>query len=151
MPAATRVGAALGMMKGRKIMFMHWTLPAMVDRRCAEKTSVRGGTVAAAADILDDGESYELVVEMPGVTQDNLKLDLEKGTLIVRGERNGYSEKERVLYNGRHAGRAIEKRFSIGEDVDRSGVKAVLENGLLRVTLPRKAEEKSRKIEIEVK
>lgn len=131
-------------------MFMHWMLPA-TDRCFTGRTESRPGTIAAAADVVDDGENYELVLEMPGVAQENLSLALEERTLVVRGTRNGYSDEQHVLYDGRRAGHTLEGRFSIGEDVDRSRVRARLENGLLRVTLPRKAEEKRKRIEVEVK
>jgi HSP20 family protein len=109
------------------------------------------GTITPAADVLDDGESYQVIMEMPGVTQEGLSIQLEARELVVRGERKAYEKDAKLLYASRLHGSKLEKRFSLGEDVDRAVVTANLENGLLTVTLPRKAEVKARKIEVEVK
>lgn len=128
---------------------LYWNVPA--TRRFASSVDTRPRNLTPAADVLDDGDTYQLVLEMPGVTQDKLMIDLEHGELIVRGERSGYDDKLQLKYNGRFAASTLEKRFTLGEDVDRTNVSATLENGLLYITLPRKAEDKTRKIAVEVK
>jgi HSP20 family protein len=116
----------------------------MLDRRVDT-------TMTPAADVLDDGESYQIILEMPGVSQEGLTIKLEAKELVVRGERSAYEKDARLLYSGRSHGTKLERRFSLGEDVDRAAVTAHLENGLLTLTLPRKAEVKARTIEVEVK
>lgn len=129
-------------------MFLQWTHPTS-HRRSLERTV--SGTVTPAADVLDDGDSYQIILEMPGVTQDGLTIQLEAKELLVTGERKAYEKDAKLLYASRSHGTKLEKRFSLGEDVDRDAVNANLENGLLTITLPRKAEVKARKIEVEVK
>jgi HSP20 family molecular chaperone IbpA len=114
------------------------------------KETARLTTVTPAADILDDGENYHLVLELPGVGQEDLELTLEKDHLLVRASRGNHDESLQLLYDGRRVQRAFERRFSIGNGVDRENVSARLENGLLHVRLPRRAEEKRRRIEIAV-
>jgi HSP20 family protein len=129
-------------------MFLQWTHPAsqraMFDRQVDT-------TMTPAADVLDDGESYQIILEMPGVTQEGLTIKLEAKELVVQGERNAYEKDARLLHAGRSHGTKLEKRFSLGEDIDRAAVTAHLENGLLTITLPRRAEVKARSIEVEVK
>jgi HSP20 family molecular chaperone IbpA len=129
-------------------MFLQWTQPTATRRSLDQYVNDR---VTPAADVLDDGESYQVVLEMPGVTQEGLTIQLEARELVVRGERQAYGKDAKLLYASRSHGSRLEKRFSLGEDVERSAVTANLENGLLTVTLPRKAEVKARKIEVEVK
>lgn len=129
-------------------MFLTWTHPTTQRRMLDRHIDM---PVTPAADVLDDGESYQIVLEMPGVSQEGLSIQLEAKEIVVRGERSAYEKDARLLYSGRSHGTKLEKRFTLGEDVDRTAVKAHLENGLLTVTLPRKAEVKARKIEIEVK
>lgn len=129
-------------------MFLTWTHPA-AQRRILDRSVDL--PLTPAADVLDDGESYQIVLEMPGVSQEGLSIQLEAKELVVRGERSAYEKDARMLYTGRSHGTKLEKRFTLGEDVDRASVTAHLENGLLTVRLPRKAEVKARKIEVEVK
>jgi HSP20 family protein len=104
-----------------------------------------------AVDILDDGDSYQVVMELPGVSRENLTLTLEKDALIVHATRPQYDERLQVLHDGRASTGAFERRLTLGNEVDRGQVTARLENGLLYVTLPRRAEEKRRRIEVEVR
>ena len=129
-------------------MFLQWTQPT-TSRRSLDRYV--DSTTTPAADILDDDDSYQVILEMPGVTQEGLSIQLEARELVIRGERPVYEKDAKLVYASRSLGSKLEKRFSLGEDVERSAVTANLENGLLTVTLPRKAEVKARKIEVEVK
>ena len=129
-------------------MFLQMTHPRMTRRVMPEGYE---STATPAADVLDDGDSYQIILEMPGVNQEGLNIELETKELVVRGERKAYEKDARLLHAGRAHGTKLEKRFSLGDDVDRAAVTAHLENGLLTVTLPRRAEVKARKIEVEVK
>ena len=132
-------------------MFMQWTQPTTSRRNLDRLNRYVDSTITPAADVLDDGESYQIILEMPGVTQEGLSIQLEARELVIQGERKAYEKDAKLLYASRAHGSKMEKRFSLGEDVDRSAVTANLENGLLTVTLPRRAEVKARKIEVEVK
>ena len=131
-------------------MYVRWMLPT-ADLHCAPREEVRDNKVTPAVDILDDGDSYHVVLELPGVARENLTLTLEKDELIVHATRPGHDERTQVVHDGRASTRAFERRLAIGEGVDRDHVSARLENGLLYVTLPRRAEEKRRRIEVEVR
>jgi HSP20 family molecular chaperone IbpA len=123
-----------------------WTLPA------TERTApVRRGTLMPPADVIDDGDAYRVIVELPGVAESDVVIDLEGSALTVHATRPAYAEGTRLLYQGRFAERAFEKQFTLGDDIDRSHVAAQLRNGLLQITLPRKAEEKPRRIAVEVR
>ena len=132
-------------------MFMQWTQPTSSRRNLQRLNRYVDSTVTPAADVLDDGDSYQIILELPGVTQDGLSIQLEARELVIQGERKAYEKDAKLLYASRTHGSKLEKRFSLGEDVDRSAVTANLENGLPTVTLPRRAEVKARKIEVEVK
>ncbi len=129
-------------------MYLQMTYPRMT-RHCLPEGS--NDTTIPSADVLDDGDSYQIILEMPGVTQEGLSIELEAKALVIRGERKAYDENAKLLHAGRMNGTKLERRFSLGDDVDRAAVTAHLENGLLSVKLPRKAEVKSRKIKVEVK
>jgi HSP20 family protein len=133
-------------------MLMNWTLP--VDRILDEwlennAAHGRADTVAPVADVTDDGEMFRIVMELPGVAKDGLEIELTDDAIRVRGQRPALSEKEKLLVDGRHAGRVFERQFTLGREIDRDKVNARLENGLLTLTLPRRAEVKPQRIQVE--
>lgn len=103
-----------------------------------------------AADVTDDGEVFRIVMELPGVTKDGLEIELKDEYLKVSGKRPAAPEAQKFLVNGRDAALPFERRFTLGKDVDREHVKAQLADGLLTVTLPRRAEVKPHRVEVEV-
>jgi HSP20 family molecular chaperone IbpA len=127
-------------------MLMNWTLPA--ECHLAAETS-RTEVLCPRVDVVDEGDAYRLIGEMPGVSQDALSVQLEADELLLRGTRKGL-DPERLLKNGRRADLPFEARVALGGDVDRGQIRARLEDGLVHVTLPRKEEDKPRKIEVEI-
>ena len=129
-------------------MVVRWMLP-VTGRQCEPQEGVRRATLTPAADVLDDGDSYHVMVELPGVPKENVSLTLEEDFLLVSAPRPSRPEGMQVLHDGRQSEWVFERRFSLGDGVDRYHVQARLEHGLLHITLPRRAEEKRRRIEVE--
>jgi HSP20 family protein len=88
------------------------------------------------ADLIDDGEAYRVIVEVPGVTEANLELALEKGKLIVAGVRESFSEEARHLLSERQLG-PFQRIFELPGSYDSDRVSAHLQAGLLVVVLPK--------------
>src|SRR5262245_55570012 len=130
-------------------MLLSWTLPMerILDSWLATDGVDRKEFVTPAADVTDDGEVFRIVMDMPGVTRDGLEVELENDVLRVRGKRPAV-EREHLVVDGRGADRPFERRFTLGKDVDRSNIKARLENGVVTITLPRRAEVKPHRIEV---
>jgi HSP20 family protein len=129
-------------------MLLNWTLP--VERLLNEFEASRPDSLAPAADIVETEDGYRLMVEMPGVTRDQLTIDLENDTLTLRGIRQAEPQDKGLVVNGRSAELPYVKRFTIGKDLDRARIQAKLENGLLTVTLPRREDTKPTRIEVQV-
>jgi HSP20 family molecular chaperone IbpA len=89
--------------------------------------------VAPAVDVLENREEVLLVADLPGVTQDNLRVDLEEERLIIEGKREGWDYR---------------RSFFMPEGIDREKVSAVLKNGVLTLHLPKAAAVKPRRIEV---
>jgi len=115
----------------------------------AHETSTTTQGVVPRVDVVDEGDAYQLIVEMPGVSKDSLSVHLEAEDLLLRGARKAI-DSDHLLRNGRCADLPFEARFTIGADVDRGKITARLEDGLVYVKLPRREEDKPRKIEVEV-
>lgn len=92
----------------------------------------------------DDNVFVEMI--MPGVNEDDLDISLEGKRLTVRGERSvALPEGVRVIRHERLDGR-FERQIQLPYRVEAEGVKALLENGVLTVTLPRAEADKPRQI-----
>lgn len=129
-------------------MLLNWTIPMGFADCEPSRTGMDG--VRTISDIVDSGDGYRILVEMPGVAPDMLQIDVEDDTLTVKGTRPALAEDSKLLHDGRQAGRPYVGRFRLGKDIDRAAIRARLENGLLSLTLPRKEEEKPKRIEVQV-
>lgn len=94
-------------------------------------------------------DSIILEVELPGVDPQSVDVSVASDILTLTGERPGEELKDEAIYHRqerRHGkfSRTLQLPFRIQSDQ----VKAAYKNGLLTITLPRAAEERSRKIQV---
>ncbi len=93
----------------------------------------------------EDGDTYHVEIDAPGVTEKDIEVTVRDGELIVRGERK--SEEKGNGYDTRTYGR-FEQRVSLPTAVDAEKVEAKLTNGVLTVSCPKSETAKPRKIAI---
>ena len=99
-----------------------------------------------AVDVLENADGVTLHLDMPGVAREDLEVDLEDGTLTVRGvarprPRAGL---RRVLEESLPG--VFERTFRVSNVIDSAGINADLKDGVLSLRLPRAAETRPRKI-----
>ena len=105
--------------------------------------------VRPAADILQENDAFYILVDMPGVTPQDLQIAVDKNTLTVEADTSyAHNEQERFIENEFGNVHYIRK-FTISDAVDTEHIKANLKNGFLRLHLPKAEELKPRKIEIQ--
>ncbi len=108
---------------------------------------------AFRVDVKDMGDSYLLEADIPGATKDNVQVDLDDGVLTIRAEWNSQKKDENdkggYIISERRYGVA-ERSFSV-ENIKEEEITAEYVNGVLKLTMPKKAEDKRqpRKIEIQ--
>jgi HSP20 family molecular chaperone IbpA len=104
-----------------------------------------------AVEITESPESFVVTVELPGLAAKDVSADFEDGLLTIKGEKaETKTEKDKKFYLWERSYGAFERSFSFPTSVDQDAVKAVFENGVLTVTLPKTAEAKGsgKKIDI---
>jgi len=112
-----------------------------------------GGTVASAwtptVDVFEDKENLKIVVELPGVTPDDVKISLENQVLTIQGEKKQVAEEssERWHRYERSYG-SFERMFTLPSSVDADRIQAKVEHGVLTVTLPKAERAKPREIQV---
>ena len=101
------------------------------------------------AAIAEDDSAYHITVDLPGVTKDQIKIDLTDGCLTVSGERKEEKkdEKEKEYYSEVFYGSFL-RTFQLPQAVDAEKVNAKYENGVLKVDLAKTAPSKAREIQI---
>lgn len=100
-------------------------------------------------DIFENKDNLVLEAELPGMTQDDFDLSFENNILTLKGERKFEKKTDEGSYHRveRSYGN-FTRSFTLPQTVTAEGAKADFENGILRVTLPKREEVKARKIEI---
>jgi HSP20 family protein len=104
-----------------------------------------------AMDLVEDGDDFVLKADLPGVSEDDVSIELEDGVLTISGAResklqertDGYHRIERV--SGR-----FERSLTLPDGVDADGIHASFDKGVLEVRIPKPAERKRRRVAITV-
>ena len=104
-------------------------------------------------DIRDEGGKYILECEMPGFNKEDIKIDVNGSALTLCAEHK--SENDEKNKNGEYIRRERSygsycRSFDIS-NIDESAIEAEYTNGVLKVTLPKKAEQQPETKRIEVK
>ena|SRR5947208_2066247 len=120
-----------------------------VNRLLAEPQSSRPW--APAVDILETENELLLKADLPGVDMKNIDIQVENGTLTLKGQREFQNEAKQGGYHRieRSYGSFV-RYFALPETVDTEGVRAEFKNGVLTVTLPKKEVAKPRQIKVQV-
>ncbi len=126
----------------------------LMTRRFAEP-AWNGGTQTAAwtpsCDVLEDKDELKIVLELPGVRPEDVKINLENRILTVHGEKKAVAEqKDERWHRYERTYGAFERTFTLPVTVDPDRIQATVEHGVLTLTLPKSAAAKSREIPIRV-
>lgn len=90
-------------------------------------------------DIREEKDKYEISVEIPGVNEDDIKLELSGGLLTVSGEKKQEKEdKDEHYHSIERSYGAFRRVLNLPEDVDEDAIDARFENGVLTIAIPRK-------------
>lgn len=102
-------------------------------------------------DMKDEKDRYLVEAEMPGMTKENVSIELEGDLLRVSAVREQSTEREEGGYLTRERGSMrFHRQVVLPENVDRDGIKARMENGVLEISLPKTvAVEGKNKIQVE--
>ncbi|MDD6812191.1 MAG: Hsp20/alpha crystallin family protein [Lachnospiraceae bacterium] len=92
-------------------------------------------------DVKEDENGYELHIELPGYQKEDVKAQLKDGYLTINAESN--QNKDQKDENGKFIRReryygTCSRSFYVGEDITEEDIKAKFENGILKVTVPKK-------------
>ena len=106
---------------------------------------------APPVDVYEDEHNVTLKIEVPGIDEKDIDVRIENNTLTVHGERKIEKEEKEENYRRveRHYG-AFTRTFTLPTTVDGEKVSANYDKGVLKVTLPKKAEAKPKQIKVNI-
>lgn len=104
-----------------------------------------------SVDITEDEKEYLITADLPQIPKEDVKVVVENGSLIIRGERKRETEhKDRKVHRIERSYGSFHRSFSLPDDADGNGVTASFKDGVLRVSLPKSEEKKPKHIEVQV-
>ncbi|NDV24034.1 Hsp20/alpha crystallin family protein [Desulfovibrio sp. JC022] len=101
-----------------------------------------------ATDIVESEQGFYMYMDLPGVSKEELEIDLDENTLIVSGKAAAVLSKDEKFIDQEFCEGEYTRRFTIADVVDRENIKANLKNGVLELFLPKMPEVQPRKINI---
>src|SRR5260221_6344480 len=113
--------------------------------------SLRTTAFAPPVDVYEDEQNITLKIEVPGINEKDIDVRIENNTLTVHGERK--IEKEEKEENYRRVERqygSFTRNFTLPTTVDSEKVSATYDKGVLKISLPKKAEAKPKQVKVNV-
>lgn len=114
----------------------------------AEQTKP-GPVFSPEVDIFETEAEIVLLADIPGVKAENLNIDLRDNTLTIKGDVSpfeGPDEEDIVI---EYEVGQFARQFSLSDTIDQARIEAKLDDGVLRLTLPKVAKATPRKITVQ--
>jgi len=104
-------------------------------------------------DVYEEGGNYVVEASVAGFDKKDIKIEAEDGNIIITAEKKEDEKEEskdkKYLRRERHIHNRTQRAFYLG-DIDEENIKASFDNGVLKITVPKKQIESNKKyIEIE--
>ncbi|WP_372789812.1 Hsp20/alpha crystallin family protein [Paraconexibacter sp.] len=104
-----------------------------------------------AMDLVENGDHYLLTADLPGLSSDDVAIEVEDHVLTVSGERTHATENREGRYlRVERASGSFRRSLTLPEGIDADGIGAAFDNGVLQITIPKPEQRKPRRVEIAV-
>jgi HSP20 family molecular chaperone IbpA len=105
--------------------------------------------LAPPADIVEDAEGVRILLDMPGVNRDGLSVKADRNELVVEGNASvDMPEGMEAVYAEIRTTR-YRRSFMLTQELDADGIEAGIKDGVLAIRIPKRAELKPRRIEVQ--
>ena len=109
------------------------------------------GAAQFRVDVSENEKAYTVRAEIPGVRKEDISVTIDDDTVAISAEVKNEKEVkngERVLRSERTYGK-VYRAFSLGQAIDEAGTSAKYLNGVLELTLPKKAAEQAKRVTVQ--
>lgn len=103
-----------------------------------------------ATDIVEVAEGLQVVLELPGLRPEDVKITLENYVLTIRGEKKQAVEENSRVHRYERSYGAFERSFTLPNTLDPDRVAATFEHGVLTISIPKAEKARPREIQVKV-
>lgn len=117
-----------------------------------EDTNLLSTNWSPTSDIVEHDNEYEVKIELPGVSKDDVKITMQENLLTIRGEKKQEQESKSSHYHRveRSYG-SFQRSFTLPTLVKADQIEATYKDGILTVLLPKAEESRPKRIDVKVK
>jgi HSP20 family protein len=117
--------------------------------RNGKETAAGMGVWAPVVNVREDKSSYYVEAELPGMSKEDIQIEVENNVLSLKGERRSERKEEQESYHfvERSYG-SFYRSFALPKNVNADGIQAEYKDGVLHVALPKREEVKPKKVSI---
>ena len=101
-----------------------------------------------SVNIWEDGERFFVEAEIPGLTLNDLQVEVNGNELSIRGERKTATDEDLTFHHRERGVGSFSRLITLPVDVSPDKVEAVLKDGILTITLPKVEQARVRKIPV---
>jgi len=112
-----------------------------------QSDEVEGADWYPAADVYENDGEYTVAVDLPGIDRATLDISVDDNRLSIRGKR---TETGATQHRGECPRGKFLRTFSVPAAVDQNDIRADYKDGVLRVHLPKRPEQKAQRVEIKI-
>ncbi len=126
-------------------------METLVSRVFGASTKEGKGSFAPDADLLETENDFQLTLDLPGTSADDVTIEVEDGVLSISGTRTAAEQPEgcKQHWNERRFG-SFKRSIRLDETVDVEGIRADFNDGVLTLTLPKATKPAPKKIEVNI-
>jgi HSP20 family protein len=100
-------------------------------------------------DLIEAEDHFVLKADLPGLSEGDVSIELQDGTLTISGERTAEHEaREQGWYRIERSFGSFSRSLTLPDGVDPDGIQAHFDRGVLKVRIPKPEERKPRRVEI---
>jgi len=102
-------------------------------------------------DVAEQNGDYKVLAELPGVKKEDIKVDIDGDEVSITAEARAEREEkdgERLLHSERYFGK-VARAFRLGQEIDQARAVAKYSDGVLELTLPKKASPAARQLTVQ--
>ena len=103
-----------------------------------------------AMDLVETDDHFILRADLPGLDAGDVTIEVEDGVLTLSGERTVEHEEKEGFYRVERASGAFRRSLSLPDGIDLEAIAAAFDKGVLEIRIPKPAERKPRKVQINV-
>lgn len=125
--------------------FKSFGMPSLASRLQSKSLGDGGlpGLYRPQLDISGDDNQYEITLDLPGLTQDDISLELQNDVLVIRGQKEERKEdKDKHYYRVERSYGSFQRMLTLPDDANADEIGASLDKGVLRLTIPRRGVDK---------